>query len=415
MVARTLQIVSPEEQRIRVFAAVRYLLQRGGQSRFTVRLPEGVELLDVQGEGLAEHAVVARDGGSVLEVTTASLVRDAFELSFAYDWKPPRDGGALPTFQVLDVRSETGTLGIESAGNLELKVVGVDGAAAIDVRSAPELLAHTDKPILHAVRYLQHPYGVRVAFERHPEKELDTATVDQATYTTVLAADGRAMTKGVFRMRNARQAFLRVDLPSGPGLSSELQSVIIGGEPAKPVRDSGGRLLLPLMRSPSAEREMRQFEMEVVYLTHIAGMPRSGAVPAVLPAIDLRISKVQWSLFLPPGFRALSRQDTEAAHESMQWATAPRALWARALAPRGEGQAIASGGMLPVRFNLPEHGRPEVFWRHYLPAGTQPAFRVECGPRSTLAAIQAGLVFAVLGLAAAGTWLLRRKPTTPAR
>ncbi|MBI5544436.1 MAG: hypothetical protein HY901_11130 [Deltaproteobacteria bacterium] len=64
---------------------------------------------------------------------------------------------------------------IESAGSLELKIAGVDGAAAIGVRSAPELLGHTDKPILHAIRYLQHPCSVQVAFERHPEKELDTA------------------------------------------------------------------------------------------------------------------------------------------------------------------------------------------------------------------------------------------------
>ncbi len=409
MVARTLQIVSPEEQRIRVFAAVRYLVQRGGQNRFAVRLPEGVELLDAQGQGIAEHAVTSRDGASVLEVTTASLVRDAFELSFAYDWKPPRDGGTLPTFQVLDVRSETGALGIESAGNLELKVTGVDGAAAIDVRSAPELLEHTDKPILHAVRYLQHPYAVRVAFERHPEKELDAATVDQASYTTVVAADGRAMTRGVFRMRNARQAFLGIDLPAGKGLESELQSVIIGGEPAKPVRDASGRLLLPLMRSPSVEREMRQFEVEVVYLSRIAGMPRSGAVPALLPSIDLRISKVEWSLYLPPGIRASSRQRTEAAHDRMQWATAPRAMWARALAPRSEGQAVASGGMLPVRFNLPEHGRPETFWRHYLPAGTQPAFEIEYGPRSTRAALQVAMVLAGLGMVVAGGWALRRR------
>jgi hypothetical protein len=408
MVARTLQIVSPEEQRIRVFAAVRFLVQRGGQSRFAVRLPDGVELLDVQGAGIAEHAVVAGEKGSELRVTTASLVRDAFELSFAYDWKPPRDGGLLPTFEVLDVRSETGALGIEAAGNLELQVVKVDGAAAIDVRSAPELLEHTDKPILHAVRYLQHPYAVQVAFERHPEKELDPATVDRASYTTVVAADGKAITKGVYRMRNARQAFLGLDLPAGPGLESELQSVIVGGEPTKPVRDEKGRLLLPLMRSPSADREMRQFEVEVVYLTRIALLPRRGELPGLLAAIDLPISEVEWSLYLPPGIRAADRQRTEAAEDHMQWATAPRAVRARPPAPRSEGAEVASGGMLPVRFNLPEHGSAETFWRQYLPAGAQPAFRIGFAPRSLGAWAQAVVALLAAALLGGCAWVAVR-------
>jgi hypothetical protein len=409
MVARTLQIVSPEEQRIRIFAAVRFLVQRGGQSRFAVRLPDGVELLDVQGAGIAEHEVVPGEKGDELRVTTASLVRDAFELSFAYDWKPPRDGGLLPTFEALDVRSETGALGIESAGNLELKLVKVEGAADIDVRSAPELLEHTDKPILHAVRYLQHPYRVQVAFDRHPEKELDTATVDRADYTTVIAGDGKAITKGVYRMRNARQAFLGIDLPAGVGLESELQSVIVGGEPTKPVRDDKGRLLLPLMRSPSAEREMRQFEVEVVYLTRIAGLGRRGPVPKLLPSIDLPVSEVQWSLHLPLGVQTASRQETEEAEDHMQWATAPRAVRARPPAPRSEGQAVASGGMLPVRFNLPEHGTPEVFWRQYLPAGEQPAFRVEIAPRSAGTWLQVLGAIAVIALAVGGIWRVRRR------
>jgi hypothetical protein len=209
-------------------------------------------------------------------------------------------------------------------------------------------------------------------------------------------------------MRNARQAFLGVDLPGAAGLGSELQSVIVGGEPAKPVRDERGRLLLPLMRSPSAEREMRQFEVEVVYLTRVAELPARGAVPALLPTLDLPISTVAWSLYLPPGTAATARQETEAAADHMQWATAPRALWARPVAPRGEGDAVASGGMLPVRFNLPEHGTAETFWRHYLPAGKQPAFRVEYAPRSLRPAVQGLLALAALALLAGAVVLARR-------
>jgi hypothetical protein len=96
----------------------------------------------------------------------------------------------------------------------------------------------------------------------------------------------------------------------------------------------------------------------------------------------------------------------------MQWATAPRAVRARAPAPRSEGAEVASGGMLPVRFNLPEHGSAETFWRQYLPAGVQPGFRVEYEPRSTGAWVQVLVALLVAGGLAGGVWALVRRRRT---
>jgi hypothetical protein len=121
------------------------------------------------------------------------------------------------------------------------------------------------------------------------------------------------------------------------------------------------------------------------------------------------VSEVQWALYLPPGIRAGERQRTEAAGDHMQWATAPRAVRALPPAPRSEAGAVASGGMLPVRFNLPERGTPETFWRQYLPAGERPAFRVEYEPRSAGAWAQVLVGLAAAGLVGAGAWALRRR------
>jgi len=160
---------------------------------------------------------------------------------------------------------------------------------------------------------------------------------------------------------------------------------------------------------------MRQFEVEVVYLTRVAGMRRSGQVPGLLAAIDLPISEVEWALYLPPGIRAAGRQATEAAGDHMQWATAPRAVRARPPAARSEGGAVASGGMLPVRFNLPEHGTPETFWRQYLPAGSQPAFRAAYAPRSAGVWLQLLVGVLASGVAAAGVWAARRRASRRTR
>jgi len=377
MTARTLQIASVGEQR--TYALVRFRVQRGSASQFTILLPPGVELLDVQGQALADHQLVEKEGRRLLVVTTSMPVRDEYEISFAYEWRVERtEPLVLPIFSVAGVRSESGTLGIEAAGGTEIQLAGVEGASAIDVRGAPELFAHTEKPILHAVRYLQQPYSVALKLSAHPEIPLEAAAVNRAQYTTVIARDGRAISQGLYRLRNARRPFLGVSLPEG----SEVQSVLVEGNPAKPVRDAGGKLLVALPRSGSADREMRELEVEVVYLTRL-GSASAGELPPLLPAVDLRVSKVSWELYLPPGMEVTRRGPTEESADSMQWASAPRALWAMTgAAARGPSDALATGGVLPVRLNVPVHGEPERFWHHYLPAGVSPRFDVTYARRS---------------------------------
>ncbi|HVE84721.1 MAG TPA: hypothetical protein VND93_17820 [Myxococcales bacterium] len=377
MTARTLQIASVGEQR--TYALARFRVQRGSASQFTIRLPPGAELLDVQGQNVADHQLVEKEGRRLLVVTTSMPVRDEYEISFAYEWRAQRtEPLVLPIFSVAGVRSESGTLGIEAAGGTEIQLAGVEGATAIDVRGAPELFAHTEKPILHAVRYLQQPYSVALKLSAHPEIPLEAAAVNRAQYTTVIARDGRAISQGLYRLRNARRPFLGVSLPAG----SEVQSVLVEGNPAKPVRDAGGKLLVALPRSGSADREMRELEVEVVYLTQL-GSASAGELPPLLPAVDLRVSKVSWELYLPPGMEVTRRGPTEESADSMQWASAPRALWAMTgAAARGPSDALATGGVLPVRLNLPVHGKPERFWHHYLPAGDSPRFDVVYARRS---------------------------------
>ncbi|MHB8875292.1 MAG: LysM peptidoglycan-binding domain-containing protein, partial [Myxococcaceae bacterium] len=407
MTARTLQIASVAEKR--TYAMVRFRIERGSANHFAVRLPPGVELLDVQGDGLEDRQVTTDERGRLLTVTTAAPVRDAFELSFAYEWRSGAAGAALPTFTVEGVRSESGTLGVESAGSTEVQLGRIEGASSIDVRGAPELFALTDRPILHAVRYLSPPWSVHLTLAPHPEVPLEAAAVDRAEYTTVLSRDGRAISQGVFKLRNSRRPFLAVSLPEG----SQVQSVLIDGAPAKPVRDATGTLLLPLARSSSADNEMQQFEVEVVYTTRLPGGGGSGALPAVLPSVDLRVSKVSWDLYLPPGTEVRTRPVTEEAQDSMQWAAAPRALWAVTGATRSGAEASGAGGVLPVRFNLPVHGEPERFFVNYLPAGAAPRFEGTWGARSlppwAQALVALGAAGGAVALAAGGRRVLRRR------
>jgi ABC-type Co2+ transport system permease subunit len=89
----------------------------------------------------------------------------------------------------------------------------------------------------------------------------------------------------------------------------------------------------------------------------------------------------------------------------MQWATAPRAIIATAGHPAGE--VMATGGILPVRFNLPTHGEPRTFHAYYLPAGASPQFDAEIAAAGMTPFV--ALVVAAVMAALAAAWFRSRR------
>lgn len=108
--------------------------------------------------------------------------------------------------------------------------------------------------------------------------------------------DGRRMTTAVFSVRNNRNQFLRLKMPDG----AEIWSVTVSSRTVSPAKDSGGNVLIPLIRSSSRSRELASFPVEMVYVeAPTAPAPAAGSLRVNLPTLDVPIMHVMCNYYLP--------------------------------------------------------------------------------------------------------------------
>jgi hypothetical protein len=120
---------------------------------------------------------------------------------------------------------------------------------------------------------------------------------ERAVATTLLTAEGRALTEITLWLRNRAQPFMKVSLPGG----ASIVSVEVAGAAAKPVEGADGSRV-PLLRP--GFRPDGTYTVSFVYLHGGAAFLKKGDMQAALPKMDIPINIVQWELFVPDLFRA---------------------------------------------------------------------------------------------------------------
>jgi hypothetical protein len=133
---------------------------------------------------------------------------------------------------------------------------------------------------------------------RYTPQAVLTANIEEAQYSTLIAADGKMLVQSRFAVRNNQRNFLKLTLPA----TAVLWSASVAGRPIRPGRAPDGSYLLPLEKNRSGE-EAPAFVVEVSYLDHSAAWTDKGRTRVSLVAVDLPISKSQLLLHHPPLFR----------------------------------------------------------------------------------------------------------------
>src|SRR4029079_13012113 len=135
---------------------------------------------------------------------------------------------------VRDVQRERGEIAIEGVGTLELAARERDGMHRIDVKELDRTLQWLGRlPTLAAFRYQRTacaPPGVRLDVKRFADAGVLAAVAERVTATTLVTAEGRALTEVRLTIQNRAQPFLKVTLPPG----ATMASVEVAGQPAKP-------------------------------------------------------------------------------------------------------------------------------------------------------------------------------------
>lgn len=297
--ADVLTLITLGESDVRMAALVDVTLLQGELRTLEVRFPAGYELTSVSGSSIA----TSTPGGNGLLLTLGDPAARSHQ--FLVSFERPHTGGsfAIDTGVVTlpGLQRELGEIAIEGAGAIELTADGRDGVHRMDVREVnSSLQALAAQPLLSAFRYQRAGAiapAIALDIKRFADAGVLAAVADRAEATTLITAEGRALTEIKLQVQKRAQPFLKVLLPTG----ATMVSVEVAGESAKPVTGTDGTRV-PLLRP--GFRPTHQYDVSFVYLHAGTPLARKGEIAMTLPRLDLPIGIVHWEVFVPDRYAA---------------------------------------------------------------------------------------------------------------
>lgn len=282
---------------MRATTTVQYTILFAGVDRLQLKVPKGMQMLDVVGNGVRDWKL---DESGTLNVTLNYAAKGVYPLRFEMERVigPQATDLGAPIAVPVGVDRTKGFVGVESRGNLEIKAGTVANATPVDVRALPAaILGITSQPVLLGFKYLGGDVVIPLAAAQHEDVDVLVTLLDETRARTMWTPEGRRLTSVKYRIRNNRRQFLRLALPKG----AELWSASVGGRAVQPAKASDARVMVPLVRSQAAGGELAAFEVEIVYV-EAGAAPSSrgrGEFSAELPRPDAPSTYVAWTVYAP--------------------------------------------------------------------------------------------------------------------
>ncbi len=299
--AETVNLISIEDDALRVDATISLSILQNTISAVTIKVPEGYNVLDIRGNGIEDWRERGSDDAGDIEVLFEYPKKGQFSLSIRAERILPDSSMAVDFsgFAVRDAIRENGFIGIELRSTSEVTLSGQDGLDKLDVSELPaSLINRSQKPLLFGFKYLRHPYSLIMEVTKHEELPVIGTVVDSASGVSLFTEDGKLVHRLVFWVRNTSKQFMELRLPAG----AEIWSVFVGGEPAKP-RFHNDKILIPLNRSAQGATGLTAFDVELVYFERDGRFAWLGRKESFFPTPDIIVSQMLWSVYLPEGYR----------------------------------------------------------------------------------------------------------------
>ena len=299
LLADVKSVVTIAEADVRLVSVVNATIVQGEPSQIEVALPAGYELAGVSGASLDRAEPLP--GRVVLHVSDPSLRRHQFLISLERAQAPGsfRLETGLPAVPV--AQRETGEVAIEGMGTMEVSSPDMPGLRRIDVRQLDPAVASVARDsLLAAYRYQRtgdEPPALTLDVRRFADAGVLAAVAERAVATTLVTAEGRALTEITLWIRNRAQSYMKVALPAG----ASIVSVEVAGSPASPVEGTDGSRV-PLLR-PGLRTE-GLYAVSFAYLHVGTPFAKKGDMQMKLPPMDIPVNVVEWELFVPDRIRA---------------------------------------------------------------------------------------------------------------
>jgi hypothetical protein len=264
-------------------------------SEFEIGLAEGIEVFDVEAEGLEGWQVLQRDGDRVMRARLAAPTEGGVRVIITYDGSYDPDAGdvGVPRFESLDVERESGFVAVAAEGaEVELDLSG--NLLPADLLEIPGDIRAFGGNATAVLKYAGKPDAATVVVTEHEDAAVLTAIVERLNASTVVVGSGTEATWLDLTVKNNRKQFLKLRLDE----EVEVWSLLVDGEPARPKR-SDGQVFVPLPRGDGE----RTAAISLVLLRRGGAVPTLGTVRPSLPGLDVPVSEAMWTLYLPPGPR----------------------------------------------------------------------------------------------------------------
>ena len=293
------QLIGLGEDVTQVNAEVQVQVVQGLANEVVVQLPAQLTVNQVSGAMVADWEA----SNNQLKVMFIEPVEKTARFTLTGELKLPREGQFnVPLIRLPGAERETGGVAIEVLGAGEIKGKQPNGLEDAEASELGQLISSRQSPSLIAFRFQpadgKSDRTLALDVARYTPQSVLTANIEEAQYSTLIAADGKILVQSRFAVRNNQRNFLKLTLPA----NAVLWSASVAGRPIRPGRAPDGSFLLPLQKSRSGD-EAPAFVVEVSYLDRTASWTDKGRARVSLVAVDLPISKSNWLLHHPPLFR----------------------------------------------------------------------------------------------------------------
>lgn len=264
-------------------------------------LPKEVEILNVSSADIERWTAEQTADAQRLKLSGAIDARKSVNLTISY--RAPLAAlpanVAVPVAQVNGVGLVSGFVGVEIVGNLDVTPAEPQNKFAISPKNLPKTLwQSTSSPLLYGYEYHEAAFAARLDIKSYQEIQTVVANVDAADCVTHRTLEGKSITRVRYFIRNNDRQFLMVTLPE----KSRLWQAFSEGEPVKPAKTERNAILIPMKKSTMQGEDLRSFSIEIGYVTEVDKLSLKGDLLNALPAIDLPISHLRWTIYLPENY-----------------------------------------------------------------------------------------------------------------
>lgn len=327
-------LVALEAQLARVQGIVDYRIAQGSINALTIRLPNGLQVLNVRGSGIEDWRLTEQAGANELRVTLGNALKDiAYRLVIEAEQPLPAEQTSyeLPELTLVGAKQERGQVAVAAEGTLEVQAGHVESLSRIDVKELAETLRSASAlPILMAFRYHHHPYRAQLHLTRHTDLPVLNAIAEQGELVTVVSLDGALMTRATYAIRANKRQFLGVRLPEG----ATLWSCLVDGRSTKPAEGTDGHLLVPLSGTAQSDAPVI---VELVYFEQRGDLASFGRMGLQGPVLDVPTTIANWAVYAPSRMKWLRTSgNVERDHAPVTFVEEPMTAGSATVAAAGE-------------------------------------------------------------------------------